>query len=253
VVLIFSNILFFKVADGFTHPDDQKALYDLFNSTNGHEWSEGFRWVRGISQGMDPCDSPEFFKGLTCSGTLLEPNRRATGLLLSYLNLNGTLPASLGLMTEMQEMYMTDNKLEGHLPTSLCNMSQLQTFDAAFNNFTGVLPNCVAALTNLVKLDLRNNHITGSIPPGFGSLLRLQHLFLSDNKLTGTIPGELYNARRLEKLFLSYNQLTGTIPQIWSRFKMKETVAMTGLSWLDVRGNQLTGTYPTIVGDFGAV
>ena len=57
----------------------------------------------------------------------------------------------------------------------------------------------------------------------------------------------------LSVLFISYNQLTGTIPRLFARFRMKETPAMTGLSWVDMRGNQLEGTYPSVMGDFGAV
>mmetsp|Transcript_27397 Transcript_27397/g.56071 ORF Transcript_27397/g.56071 Transcript_27397/m.56071 type:complete len:273 (+) Transcript_27397:99-917(+) len=252
-ISLFLLLAFATSSTAVTNADDKQALIDLFHATNGNEWTEGFRWARGVEIDLDPCDDSEFFKGVSCTGTLLEPDRRVQSLLLSYLNLNGTLPESLGSLTYLESMYITANSIEGHIPQSFCNMTMLQTFDAAKNFLTGPIPTCVGDLQNLIKLDLRSNRLTGTIPPGFGKILQLQQLFLSENQLSGTIPADLYNARRLEKLLLSYNQLTGTIPQVWSRFKMKETVAMTGLNWLDVRGNQLTGTYPTVVADFGAV
>jgi len=95
--------------------------------------------------------------------------------------------------------------------------------------------------------------LTGTIPAGFGQLSELQSLFLSANALSGTVPAALFDAKRVEILFLSYNNLQGTVPKIFSRYKIKETASMQGLSWMDVRSNNLQGTYPDMLALLAAV
>ena len=58
---------------------------------------------------------------------------------------------------------------------------------------------------------------------------------LYSSHLTGTLPNSLVNLTGLTYLGLSGNQLTGTIPTL-----------PTGLTWLDLSFNQLTGTIPTL-------
>lgn len=236
-----------------THPMDFEVLQKLYQQTQGDRWREGFTWTRGYEQGMDPCDDSEFFKGLSCSGSYGDQDRRATKILLSSLGLNGTLPEDIGSLTHLEEILLTMNNVSGQLPLSMCSLKHLNTVDLAFNKISGTIPNCIENVTRLYKFDLRTNELTGTIPKEFGKLQELQQLYLSGNKLTGTIPTELYNARMLSVLMLSYNELTGTIPKLFARFRMKETSAQPGLSWLDMRSNQLEGTYPSVIGDFGGV
>ena len=240
-------------ADALTHPADKAMVLTLYNLTRGDEWREGFRWTRGVLTGLDPCDDEEFFKGLSCTGEYGDPDRRASKILLSAMMLNGTLPDDIGNFTMLEELLLTDNNLGGSLPSSLCQLKHLNTLDLAFNRISGTIPSCIKEVKRLYKFDLRTNMLVGTIPKEFGSLQELQQLYLSENHLTGTIPPELYDAKMLSVLFLSYNQLTGTIPRLFARFRMKETPSMQGLSWLDMRSNQLEGTFPSVIGDFGAV
>jgi len=240
-------------AGALTNPTDKAILLQLYNSTQGDGWREGFRWTRGVQRDLDPCDDSEFFKGVSCSGRYGDADRRTTKILLSSMGLNGTLPEDIGNMTMLEELLLTVNNISGTLPRSLCQMKRLNTLDLTFNSISGTIPDCIGEMTKLYKFDLRTNMLEGTIPKQFGMLQELQQLYLSENLLTGTVPPELYNAKRLSTLFISYNQLTGTIPRLFARFRMKETPAMTGLSWIDMRGNQLAGTYPSVIGDFGAV
>ena len=240
-------------ADALTHPMDKAMVLKFYNLTRGDEWREGYRWTRGVLTDLDPCDDAEFFKGLSCTGVYGDPDRRATKILLSSMGLNGTLPDDIGNFTMLEELLLTQNNVSGPLPSSLCQMQHLNTVDLAFNRISGTIPSCINEVRRLYKFDLRTNMLEGTIPKGFGSLQELQQLYLSENQLTGTVPPELYNAKMLSVLFISYNQLTGTIPRLFARFRMKETPSMQGLSWLDMRSNQLEGTFPAVIGDFGAV
>jgi len=67
---------------GSTDPADHKTLLDIFNQTQGEFWREGTTWTKGILKGHDPCDNPVFFKGLICTGMLLDEGRKV--LLLLY-------------------------------------------------------------------------------------------------------------------------------------------------------------------------
>lgn len=250
-VAVFSFLL--VRIEALTHPMDKAILVQLYNSTQGDGWREGFRWTRGVQKDLDPCDDSEFFKGVSCSGLYGDADRRATKILLSSMGLNGTLPKDIGNLTMLEELLLTVNNISGNLPLSLCRLKHLHTLDLTFNSVSGTIPDCIGEMTRLYKFDLRTNMLEGTIPKQFGTLQELQQLYLSENMLTGTVPAELYNAKRLSVLFISYNRLTGTIPKLFARFRMKETPAMTGLSWVDMRSNQLEGTYPPVIGDFGAV
>mmetsp|Transcript_49645 Transcript_49645/g.121197 ORF Transcript_49645/g.121197 Transcript_49645/m.121197 type:complete len:265 (-) Transcript_49645:296-1090(-) len=236
-----------------TAAPDLNVLLSLYNLTNGTQWRDGFTWTKGVGRGLDPCDSVEFFKGLDCSGNRNDPDRRVTNLWLSAMYLQGPLPQNFGDMTMLEEIYLTMNNLTGTLPETMCNMTRLMVLDISQNNFSGVIPDCVGRMAKLQKVDVRSNNLEGTIPAGFGLLIELQELYLSDNHLLGTIPRDLFDAKRIENMFLSYNELVGTVPRVWGRYKIKETTSMQGLSWMDLRGNHLEGTYPDIIALLGAV
>lgn len=46
VLLVASLIL--AHASALTHPVDKKTLFDLYNSTQGDQWREGYRWFESL-------------------------------------------------------------------------------------------------------------------------------------------------------------------------------------------------------------
>jgi hypothetical protein len=46
VLLVASLVL--SHASALTHPVDKKALFDLYNSTQGDQWREGYRWFESF-------------------------------------------------------------------------------------------------------------------------------------------------------------------------------------------------------------
>ena len=59
-----------------TDPADHKTLLEIFNQTQGEFWRKETTWTKGILKGLDPCDNPVFFKGLICTGQLLDEGRK---------------------------------------------------------------------------------------------------------------------------------------------------------------------------------
>ncbi|BAP55886.1 leucine-rich repeat-containing protein [Thioploca ingrica] len=64
-----------------------EALIDFYNSTNGSNWINNFGW--------NVTNTPCQWKGVTCSGG------RVTELSLDTNQLIGTIPASLGNLSEL--------------------------------------------------------------------------------------------------------------------------------------------------------
>ena len=181
---------------------DSLALVALYNSTGGPNWTHRDNWLSG------PVDT---WYGVTVT------DDRVTELSLSGNNLVGSLPADIGVLTGLEELYMRDDSLSGSIPAEIGNLSHLW------------------------KLNLTGNELTGSIPSEFGRLTSLEWMYLGDNQLSGAIPPELCQLRSLKGLMLDWNQLTGTIPS--------EIGGLTELLYLNLGKNQLEGEIPPEIGN----
>ena len=162
--------------------------------------------------------------------------QRVTGLGLSDRQLDGSIPAELGNLSALEELYLLHNRLTGTIPTELGSLSNLRHLDLYTNQLTGPIPDALGNLNNLELLRLEKNLLVGSIPAELGSLSRLVKLVLSRNELTGEMPSELGSLASLGGLELSYNQLTGPIPV--------ELANLSNLEVLYLSENELTGCVP---------
>ncbi|KAF5745184.1 protein BRASSINOSTEROID INSENSITIVE 1-like [Tripterygium wilfordii] len=163
---------------------------------------------------------------------------------LSFNNLSGTVPSSLGSCSSLQSFHISTNKLYGELPIdTLLEMSSLKHLDLSFNGFIGRLPDSLPKLSKLESLDLSSNNFSGSVPSGIcqdpGN--SLQELYLQNNLLTGSIPASLSNCSQLVSLHLSFNSLTGTIPSSLGSLSKLQDLKL----WL----NQLHGEIPPELGN----
>ena len=233
---------------------DSLALVDLYNSTNGANWVNKNNWLSG--QVKD-------WNGITVlSG-------RVAAVVLDLNNLTGTLPNSLGDMSNIQIFEIGDNQIAGEIPSSMSNWSNLLSVDLDNNLFTGSfpefltgltllesieidnnqlsgsIPTSIGALTNLKNLDLDSNLFTGNLPSVIGNLTLLVTLDLSDNAFSGTIPSSFTNLLSLQELYLDDNQLTGSIPNGFSN--------LSTLVRFDLGGNMLSGNLPSDVGNYPSI
>ncbi|OQX20370.1 MAG: hypothetical protein BWK80_35775, partial [Desulfobacteraceae bacterium IS3] len=225
-VLICDKIVLIEQASTFPAAERQ-ALIDLYNSTGGADWTNKTGWLGDTGT---ECS----WYGVTCE------NNHVTKIDLSSNNLVGTVPASVGNLTELQLINFYTNKLSGTIPTELGSLTKLQEIYFSTNNLSGTVPSQLGSLTNLKYLSLYSNQLTGSIPPELGNLTNLQSLYLSGNQLTGSIPTQLGKLTNLLELSLSTNQLTGDIPV--------ELGNLTELRKLRLQTNQLSGGIPSELG-----
>lgn len=252
-----------------TDPKDKQALEDFYKSTNGNQWVNNSKWMKG-----DPCQDGWY--GLYCSqdGHVLE-----LGLVYNYVS--GSIPSSISDLTSLQSLLLYSNEIQGTLPESLFTMSSLQTLDLDNNQISGTLPSTIS-MSNLTVLNLFSNKIKGEIPTEWNTP-NLQTLSLSSNLLTGSLPSAIGKLSKLTSLVLSRNMLTGSLmseygdlnelqtlwlfnnifekpvlPDSWARMKNLVNVELDGLSgevpsWINswdkvenlvIVDGHLTGSFP---------
>ncbi|KAJ0582894.1 putative protein kinase RLK-Pelle-LRR-XIV family [Helianthus annuus] len=152
---------------------------------------------------------------------------------LRFCRITGAIPFSVGNLTDLVELYLSDNALTGTVPDSLGRLSRLSVLDLSRNTLTGFIPSSFGSLVNLSSLDLSLNYLSGDVPESFRSLSNLRFLNLSGNSLSSSLPAQLGNVSNLIVLDLGSNSFTGTLPVEFGN--------LTSLQTLVVKNNMLTG------------
>ena len=130
----------------------------------------------------------------------------------------GRIPSQIGLLTNLNSLYIVNAECSGTIPTE------------------------IGKLINLSSLILGNSKLTGKIPTEIGNLIKLSILVLGNSKLTGPIPTELGNLSSLNMLFLNNNGLTGPIPTVLGN--------LSSLMFLILNDNGLTQPPPAEITTF---
>jgi len=238
--------LVFGSQKGFSHSfslnnsaSDSLVLVDFYNTTNGSNWTNNDNWLvaqqpistwYGVTVDGSGCVVCLDFDGLDdCLNT-------PSGL---GNNLTGTIPAALGSLSNLTDLYLGDNLLSGSIPVEIAGLSNLRILNFDNNQITGNIPLVIGSMTSLVRLNLGDNQLSGGIPDALGNLTNLQVLNLNNNQLSGSIPFPLGNLTNLQAIDLAENQLTGNIPtSIGNLINLEE---------LYLFNNQLSGNIPSTI------
>ena len=161
---------------------------------------------------------------------------------LSANGIKEQVPTSIGGLSKLRRLVLSDNELSGIIPSGptpvpgatplLDRLPALEHLDLSGNALKGLVPSSLSALKHL---DLSDNEITGRLPGGLFEAEELSHLDLSDNQLAGTLPEKLYEHSGLVYLDLSHNRFSGAVK---SGFKSLS------LARLDLSGNGFSGSLP---------
>jgi hypothetical protein len=117
----------FKGSDCSELMDERDVLVKLFRSTNGLGWIDSTSWeVEGHY-----CS----WYGITC-----DEAGHTIAIDLAQNNLEGTIPADLGLIRTLQSVNLADNPLAGSLPSSLRLITGLELFNVTNTELVGALP-----------------------------------------------------------------------------------------------------------------
>jgi len=182
----------------------------------------------------------------------IENNREITGpildmatwswpriTLLSFSNtaITGTVPTTIGLLTDLAFLYAGDSTIRGSIPSEMGLLTKLSRLRLS-GSIEGTLPSTIQNCASLVDVDLLFNDIIGTLPPDLSRLAAIEYIFLGRNKLMGTLPPEWKDLDNLVLLSLQRNNLSGSIPESWS--------SLTKLKVLSIHENPaMTGTIPS--------
>ncbi|KVI10730.1 probable LRR receptor-like serine/threonine-protein kinase At2g16250 [Cynara cardunculus var. scolymus] len=138
---------------------------------------------------------------------------------LRFCQISGAIPFTFGNLSNLNQLYLSDNSLTGTIPSSLGQLFRLSLLDLSRNSLTGLIPASFGSLLNLTSLDMSSNYLSGVIPEAFGNLPNLRFLNLSGNSLSSPIPTQLGNITSLVVLDLSSNTFSGTLPSEFARLR----------------------------------
>ncbi|KAG6740115.1 hypothetical protein POTOM_057752 [Populus tomentosa] len=202
-------------------------------------------------QGQIPLEIGAYFPGLQV-------------LRMSDNGFNGIIPSSLGNMSSLFEIDMSNNVLIGKIPeyliTSCSFLNTLilsnnslhgqifsENIDLKFlrwlqldsNQFDGI-PDSLSNCSSLTMLDVSNNNLSQMIPGWIGKMSSLEFLDLSRNNLSGPLPPSFDISSMLQFVYLSRNKLQGPITRPFYNYSE--------LWALDLSHNNLTGRVPEWIG-----
>jgi RHS repeat-associated protein len=176
---------------------EYQALVDLYNSTGGNmgAWDTTTNWLQGTT-------AADF---ATWHGVTVE-NGDVVAIDLQENNLTGTVPATLGQLGSLQELYLKNNNISAVEGLSrLTQLNYLYLDKNELSSLTGI-----DSLTSLTELGLGGNQFT--TVPNISGLTYLVKLFLDNNQLN-SLPSYISGLTQLQVLYLNGNQLS-TIPSL---------------------------------------
>jgi len=213
------------------------ALKDLFNNTNGANWTNKTNWPTTWPASATAAQMGTWFGVTVANGDI-------TGISLCPNNLVGQIPESIGALRQLDYFALCKNLgLAGTIPASMTTIDKLKSVYLSECNLTGTIsPDFFRASSSLTVFAISYNKLTGTIPTNIGDARGLYLVNLGYNQLSGTIPSSVYSLN-LRLLDLQFNQLTGTISSQIGDFQR--------LEGLHLNNNQLTGGIPTQIGNIG--
>ncbi|XP_076956744.1 receptor-like protein EIX2 [Bidens hawaiensis] len=200
-----------------------KSLSNLCNITTLYlRWNNFFGNVSELLEGFCECESPKL--------EVLD---------LSFNQLTGAIPESIGQLSKLYSLQLQNNSLTGILPERLGNLKNLIWIDLSLNQLTGAIPESIGQLSKLYSLQLQNNSLTGILTENhFANLTTLVELLVGDNRLVfKLIVNNWIPPFKLQTLSARSCSLGPQFPS-WIQL-------LTGLTYLDVSNANISDTIPS--------
>jgi len=160
-------------------------------------------------------------------------------LLLWNNEISGTLP-DFSIHSSLKVLDLDDNKLIGEIPASIGSLTELYWLTLSENSFEGVISE--SHFTNLSKLEylfLYDNSLTVKVSDDWVPPFQLVKLDISDCNLNSRFPNWLQTQNYLSILSLSNVSNISPIP-IWFWGKLQT------LARMDISNNNITGMIPNL-------
>ncbi|XP_044510198.1 receptor-like protein 6 [Mangifera indica] len=134
-----------------------------------------------------------------------------TLILSTNRDITGNLP-EFNKCSPLKVLDLFGCNFQGSLPSSLGNLTEITYMDLSWNGFTGQVPTSLSKLVQLTWLSLTRNNFSGKFPDVLGNLNKLETIDLSFNNFSGQLPTSIFNVNGLLSLDFSYNQFQGQFP-----------------------------------------
>ncbi|WKA04189.1 hypothetical protein VitviT2T_022246 [Vitis vinifera] len=164
---------------------------------------------------------------------------------VSWNSLNGTIPLSLGKITGLTSLVLSNNHLSGEIPLIWNDKPDLYIVDMANNSLSGEIPSSMGTLNSLMFLILSGNKLSGEIPSSLQNCKDMDSFDLGDNRLSGNLPSWIGEMQSLLILRLRSNLFDGNIPS--------QVCSLSHLHILDVAHNNLSGSVPSCLGNLSGM
>jgi len=152
--------------------------------------------------------------GITCDETnTFNVKYMVTHLQLSGRTLAGSCHSTLGKLSALKVLDLSDNSMSGGVATMIDQFASnanmvLQSLRLSGNQFSSTLPTTIGAITSLSELALFENSMSGTVPAELASLTRVAELDMHNNVFSGIFPVAVFYMPLLTKLNWDMNQLT---------------------------------------------
>ncbi|CAJ2629898.1 unnamed protein product [Trifolium pratense] len=160
-------------------------------------------------------------------------------LMLVGNQISGKLP-DLSILSSLRQLDLSYNKLNGEIPTTIGSLTKLEGLDLSENSFEGVvIESHFINLSKLDSLDLSGNSLTMKVSDDWVPPFQLRILDLSSLNMNSRFPNWLHTQNNLSYLYL---QNVGNLPPIpiWFWGKLQT------IEFLDISNNNLIGKIPNL-------
>ena len=161
---------------------ERAALDEIYRALHGEDWSDSENWCTDAPLRQWYGVMTNTFKG----------EEHVTYLHLQCLGAHGTLPAAIGELRYLKELWIIgDEGISGSIPSSFGNLTELRDLSISGTSVSGPIPFCLSSLKKLEILGLDGNLLTGNIPLFLRDLPALYNFGFSQNCMDGKIDPSL--------------------------------------------------------------
>ena len=175
------------------------------------------------------------WNGVTCEDS------KVTGIKFGAMNLQGSLPTEIGMLSSLVHLDVSNNQVVGTIPEELYDLTRLEKIFLYENNLSGTISSRIINLWDLSHYHLGQNKLTGTIPSTMRSnsrgIYRIRYFNVYNNEMTGTLE-EGMRLRQMWYMDLGRNKFSGTLPSLAEFVRLRH---------LHLDFNKFTGTVPSTV------
>ncbi|GLJ14821.1 hypothetical protein SUGI_0241020 [Cryptomeria japonica] len=157
VLCLFQSVAYFCVAE------DENVIRALLESSKAMDKNQSV--LTSWKEDTDPCK----WTGITCKG-----GSHVTHIVLEGLQLNGTLDSkALCQVKTLRVLSLQDIGIQGPLSSDISACTNIQRIYLRNNKLSGPIPEELTGLNRLQLLDLSNNYFSGPVPAFNGASITL--------------------------------------------------------------------------------